>query len=285
MSKILLSFDVEEFDMPLEYGRDISLAEQMDIGIKGLDAIEPILHEVPTTLFTTANFADHFPERIRSLSDDHEIASHTYYHSQFDEADLYRSKKRLEEITGKQVTGLRMPRMKATAAQPVLDAGYAYDASIHPAWIPGRYNNLDLPRLPYTENSLLRIPASVTPKWRIPLFWLSFKCFPYKLYKEFALQTLAHDGHLSLYYHPWEFTELKHSGLPGYTRRICGDRLVERLINLIHSLSKEGEFSTMDSFAFPKGPSILDHTSDSLKNKSFQEITNQATTQGSAFNA
>lgn len=285
MSKILLSFDVEEFDMPLEYGRDIPLTKQMDIGLKGLDAIKPILQEVPTTLFTTANFADHFPEHIRSLSENHEIASHTYYHSQFEEADLRLSKNRLEKITGKKVLGLRMPRMKATKAEPVIDAGYAYDASIHPAWLPGRYNNLDLPRLPYHEKSLLRIPASVTPKWRIPLFWLSFKCFPYKLYKEFALKTLAHDGQLSLYYHPWEFTELKHSGLPSYTRRICGDRLVERLINLIQSLSKEGEFSTMASFAFPESPNIHDHSSATLKNSSFQEITNQATTQGSAFNA
>ncbi|MFN5642688.1 MAG: polysaccharide deacetylase family protein [Sphingobacteriales bacterium] len=282
MNNILLSFDVEEFDMPLEYGHKISSMEQMEVGYRGLDAIAPILHEVPTTLFTTANFADHFPEKIKSLADTHEIASHTYYHSSYSSANLLRSRVRLEEITHKKIYGLRMPRMRATCAKSVLDAGYAYDASIHPTWLPGRYNNLHLSRLPYIDQELWRIPASVTPKWRIPLFWLSFKCFPFSLYKEFALRTLTHDGHLSLYFHPWEFTDLKGSGLPLYTRLICGDRLVERLINLINVLSKYGTFTTMASFA------KNDHAVfrlDSLKNNSLQEITSQVTTQGNAFNA
>jgi len=30
---ILLSFDVEEFDMPLEYGRPLSITEQMAVGM------------------------------------------------------------------------------------------------------------------------------------------------------------------------------------------------------------------------------------------------------------
>lgn len=284
MRKILLSFDVEEFDMPLEYGQQISLTEQMEVGYAGLEAIAPILNEVSTTLFTTANFADHFSEEIASLSDVHEIASHTYYHSSFQEEDLLSSKSRLEKITGKKVFGLRMPRMQATAPSPVLNAGYAYDASIHPAWIPGRYNNLQLPRLPYVDGELFRIPASVTPSLRVPLFWLSFKCFPYKLYKEFVLRTLEKDGHVSLYYHPWEFTDLKHSGLPLYTRRICGEQLVERLMNLIQVLSKEGEFCTMAEFSENTIAQVVP-ASTSLKNSSFQEMANQATTQGSALSA
>ena len=35
--KILLSFDVEEFDMPLEYGFSISPEQQMQVGKLGLD--------------------------------------------------------------------------------------------------------------------------------------------------------------------------------------------------------------------------------------------------------
>ena len=34
--RILLSFDVEEFDMPLEYGFPIPPDQQMEIGKKGL---------------------------------------------------------------------------------------------------------------------------------------------------------------------------------------------------------------------------------------------------------
>ena len=67
-------------------------------------------------------------------------------------------------------------------------AGYCYDASIHPTWLPGRYNNLHLPKTSYFDNELLRIPASVSPTLRIPLFWLSFKNFPFEYYKKLAIK-------------------------------------------------------------------------------------------------
>lgn len=249
--KILLSFDVEEFDMPIEYGRQISVAEQMAVGMEGLDAISPILSEdgIVATLFTTAYFAEYFPAQIFELSEKHEIASHTFYHSNFETKHLSESKKRLEELTGKKITGIRMPRMKAVNSDSVLFAGYDYDASIHPTWLPGRYNNLSLSRTPYFDKQLLRIPASVTPAYRIPLFWLSFKNFPFEVYKRLALKTLKNDGLLSLYFHPWEFANISKYGLPNYTKRICGNALVERLQKLLACLKQEGEFLTMDNYS------------------------------------
>lgn len=248
--KILLSFDVEEFDMPIEFGHPIELTEQMAIGMKGLNAISPILNdeEFKATLFTTANFADYFPEQISSLAKKHEIASHTYFHSHFEYKDLATSKRTLEEITGKEIYGLRMPKMKAVDSNHVFHAGYTYDASIHPTWLPGRYNNLNMPRKPYFENKLLRIPATVTPSLRIPLFWLSFKNFPFEIYRRMAIHTLKKDGILSLYYHPWEFIDINHYGLPTYTRRICGEKLLERLLKFLVILKAEGEFITMYDF-------------------------------------
>lgn len=245
--KVLLSFDVEEFDMPLEYQFKIPIEEQMRVGIKGLDAIAPILDSVACTLFTTANFANHFPERIKALAKSHEIASHTFYHTAYTTEDLLKSKLRLEEITGEKVTGLRMPRMRPVLMKDVLAAGYQYDSSINPTWLPGRYNNFHLPRTVYNEDGVKRIPASVSPGIRIPLFWLSFKNMPYNLYLQLCKQTLARDGYLCLYFHPWEFTSIEQFGLPGYTRRWCGSKLVERLNKLIRDLSKEANFSTMNT--------------------------------------
>lgn len=40
---ILLSFDIEEFDMPLEYGKDISFQDQMEISRKGTIIILDLL--------------------------------------------------------------------------------------------------------------------------------------------------------------------------------------------------------------------------------------------------
>ncbi|MEO5907892.1 MAG: polysaccharide deacetylase family protein [Ginsengibacter sp.] len=250
MMKILLTFDVEEFDLPMEYGIAISNDEQMAVGKKGLDAINEVLEDadIQCTLFTTANFALHFPENIFKLSQRHEIASHTYFHSSFKQEDLKNSRLALENITLKKVFGLRMPRMKKIKPGWIIEAGYSYDSSINPTWIPGRYNNFSKPRILFMDSGLSKIPVSVTPNLRIPLFWLSFKNFPYQYFKRIALQTLKHDGYLSLYFHPWEFTDLSNYNLPGMVKSKSGIELLDRIKRLISDLKNEGDFITMNSF-------------------------------------
>lgn len=247
---VLLSFDVEEFDMPLEYGFAISPEEQMLVGKKGLDAIDLVLDDpsVEATLFTTANFALQYPNQMRALAARHEIASHTFYHSSFENADLLRSKETLETICKRKVAGLRMPRMRPVSLEEVKKAGYAYDSSVNPTWLPGRYNNLHISRTVYREEDMLRIPASVSPKLRIPLFWLSFKNLPYYWFRRLALQTLKKDGYLCLYFHPWEFTTIHEYGLPGYTRKPDGELLLSRLQQLVTDLKKEAQFISMERF-------------------------------------
>lgn len=247
---VLLSFDVEEFDMPREYRFQITPEEQMRVGKAGLDAITPLLDDaaLETTLFTTAHFAMQYPDAIRMLSAKHEIASHTFFHSSFTDEHLAASKIKLEEITGKPVTGLRMPRMRQVSMQEVKKAGYLYDSSVNPTWLPGRYNNRHLPRTLYREEGMLRVPASVSPRLRIPLFWLSFKNFPFDIFKKLALQTLARDGYICLYFHPWEFTSIDTYGLPAYTRKPDGIRLLDKLTRLIYELKPEAEFISIRSF-------------------------------------
>jgi len=248
--KILLSFDVEEFDMPLEYNFNIAIETQMEIGKKGLDNLMPILNNqsYSSTLFTTANFANHYPDIIKTLSDKHEIASHTFFHSIYTKGHLLSSRLRLSEIIEKPVKGLRMPRMRNVPMKDIQEAGYLYDASMHPTWLPGRYNNLSKPRILYKEEGIIRVPASVSPNFRIPLFWLSFKNFPYALYLKLALQTLRKDGYLSLYFHPWEFTNINAYGLPKYTTKGSDNELLDKLYQLLSDLIKQAEFITMADF-------------------------------------
>jgi len=248
---ILLSFDVEEFDMPLEYQQAISLQEQLHIGKLGLDAITPILNDksIATTLFTTATYAINFPEDIKALAQQHEIASHTYYHSNFEDAHLLSSRLALEAITHTPVTGLRMPRMRKVEMSEVLKAGYTYDSSINPTFLPGRYNNLHLPRTVYQDEGMTRIPASVTPNFRVPLFWLAFKNMPYFLFKSLVIQTLKKDGYVCLYCHPWEFSDaIATTALPSYTKRWSGKVLTDRLYRLVNDLKKEGDFISIQQF-------------------------------------
>ncbi|MEO8762759.1 MAG: hypothetical protein ABI416_00635 [Ginsengibacter sp.] len=257
--KILLTFDIEEFDLPNEYGMSLSVAEQMAIGKQGLDVIREIL-DAPTTsctLFTTANFALKYPARIAKLSLDHEIASHTFFHSSFRREDLLNSRQVLQDIISKRVYGLRMPRMKKIEGGWIRKAGYSYDASLNPTWIPGKYNNFRMPRNCYEENGITRVPASVSANFRIPLFWLAFKNLPYAYFKRLALQAFQKDGYLSLYFHPWEFLDLKDFNLPAIIKRKSGPELLDKLKRLISDLKTVGEFTTIQSFLESSEPRLV----------------------------
>ena len=239
---IYLSFDIEEFDMPKEYGFDIPFERQMSISREGLTAILDLLqkHEAKATFFSTVVFAQNASDLIqRLLSEGHEFASHTYYHSDFAIEHLRSSKEALESQFGVSIEGLRMPRMLEVSATDVSQAGYSYNSSVNPTFLPGRYNKLQVPRALFREGDLWQIPAAVSP-WRIPLFWLSFHNFPLWYYKYLLVRTIRSLGYAALYFHPWEFTDLhqKEFNFPFYVMRNTGEAMIARFDKLL-SYAKE----------------------------------------------
>lgn len=251
MSSIILTFDVEEFDIPEEYGQTLDWETKITIGTRGLENVLTLIepYGIPCTFFTTSKFALEQPEMIKALSEKHEIASHGHDHSYFEVAHLAASKKILEDITQKPIYGYRMARLAPVDGAEIAKAGYTYNSSMNPTWIPGRYNHLDKPRHPYFEDNVLIVPTSVTPNFRIPLFWLAIKNFPMWWLKKQLVYTLKKDGFLSLYFHPWEFTDVTTFGLPGYISKHSGEGMIQRLQELISLLKTEGEFVTMKSFS------------------------------------
>jgi peptidoglycan/xylan/chitin deacetylase (PgdA/CDA1 family) len=252
-NKILITVDLEEFDLPLEYNQHLEPARQLEISTVGLAMLKTIidLHRIPVTFFTTAFFAENNPQIIRELSDTgHEIASHLYYHSSYDSNHLGASRKKLMEITGKTVAGVRMPRMKKIEPALVREAGYLYDSSLNPTYLPGRYNDFFKPRSIFRDEAtgLVILPLSVSPLIRFPLFWLSFKNIPPDLYKSICRQALKKDSYLHLYFHPWEFADLDTFKIPRYIKNISGVKLAERFDDLLNSFKSEAVFSTAIDF-------------------------------------
>jgi hypothetical protein len=249
---LLLTFDVEEFDLPLEYGIRISKEEQFEITDRGMKSLMHILEKnsIPATFFTTGSYALRNPDLIKSLSKEHEIASHAMTHSGFLINDYSESKRCLELITGQKVNGFRMPRFAKTDPWLIMEAGYKYDSSYNPTWIPGRYNNLDLPRKfhRHKQFEFTEIPVSVSPVMRLPLFWLSFKMLPLSVYQSLCKLTLEHDTYLNLYFHPWEFVDLRSYDIPKYIRNTSGDVFADRFQAFLSYLSAYGKFSTVSSF-------------------------------------
>ena len=80
---------------------------------------------------------------------------------------------------------------------------------------------------------------------RFPLFWLSLHLLPERLYRMLARRTLAHDGMLVLYFHPWEFSpELPKRAVglkvPRRIRVNLGRPMLDRLERLILDLRRTG---------------------------------------------
>src|SRR5471030_71025 len=208
---ITLGFDVEEFDMPFEYGKTLPFSEQLSISTTGTLLILNLLREtgIKATFFCTAHYALHQPGIIKQIADaGHEIASHGYYHLDFKPQHLEQSKTVLEQLSGAKITGYRMARMMPVDELEIKKAGYTYNSSLNPTWIPGRYNNLKKPRTWFFDQGVLQIPASVSSSVRFPLFWLTFHNLPLSLIKQMSTGAIKKDGYLNLYFHPWEFTDL-----------------------------------------------------------------------------
>lgn len=251
-NKILLTFDLEEFDLPLEFGCSISTDDQMNITNEGLEKVNALLnnYNIKATFFVTSVYALSNPATISQIAAKHEISSHSHNHSGFVRGDYAKSKQILEEISHVKVKGFRMPRFDEVDYNELKDCGYVYDSSLNPTFIPSRYNHFAMPRTLFTDpgTGLTILPVSVSPVIRLPLFWLSFKNIPFDLYSYLCRQTIIKDKYLHLYFHPFEFADIKSFKIPSYIKNPDGDALTGRLEKLLVYLKKLGEFNTISEF-------------------------------------
>lgn len=249
---ILLTIDLEEFDLPLEHGIFLPPDKQTEISTCGLERVNSLLNEfnIRITYFITARYALANEAVIKKIGLKHEIASHGCNHTVFEVEDPLKSKRVLESISGQTISGFRMPRMTKTDLKIIKSAGYAYDSSVNPTYIPSRYNYLSKPRTFFTdeETGLVVIPVSVSPVIRFPLFWLSFKNLPSGIYNQLCRITLNSDEYLHLYFHSWEFADIRQFKIPGYLKRISGDNFTAEFAGLLNYLKNKGEFITISEF-------------------------------------
>jgi peptidoglycan/xylan/chitin deacetylase (PgdA/CDA1 family) len=241
---VLLSFDLEEFDLPVECGQPIPLRRQIEAGAEGVAPLLDLLDrlQLPATFFVTAHFAEHRPALVRRIADRHEIASHSYYHGRFELLDVWRSRDRLQQLTGEPIDAFRRPRLADTNRHVIQAAGFRYNSSNNPTWLPGRYNHFRRPRRPFRTGRVWQLPISTTPRLRLPLFWLSFKHMPTALLRNALRSTLEHDGHLNLFFHPWEFIDLTPYRVPWTVRRCAGQAMLDHLEAHLRWLKQHATF-------------------------------------------
>lgn len=254
MKTILLTFDTEEFDLPLEYGINISEEQQFETTKKGLEDILNLLkkYNLHATFFTTARFARKFPSLIKDISQEHEIACHGYEHSDSYIKDISKiqiANEQIEKIIKKPVHGFRAPRFQIKNLSGLSKFGFSYDSSINPTFIPGRYMNLLKKRKIHKIGEIIEVPLSVLPLVRFPLFWLSFKILPLNCAKIFTKINFTSNNYTMHVFHPWEFADLSNFNIPKYIKNPDSDELLNKLEDYIEFCKRKGyEFETVGDF-------------------------------------
>ncbi|MBY0111188.1 MAG: polysaccharide deacetylase family protein [Phycisphaerales bacterium] len=251
-STVLLSFDAEEFDLPLEFGVNLPVRERFRIGGEGITRTLLLLQEcgVRATFFVTGAMAENRPDLVRWIvRDGHELASHSLVHTGFEPDHPERSRVLLERLSGAPVVGFRMPRLAKIDLGALRDAGYRYDASLNPIWLPGRYNKLNSPRTTHQREGVVVIPAGTSPLIRWPLFWLAFKNQPRLLTRCTTAWSLSWDRVTPLYFHPWELMNIQGHGLPRWLTRRSGTEMVAALREHLRWLKQRARFITFAEHA------------------------------------
>jgi peptidoglycan/xylan/chitin deacetylase (PgdA/CDA1 family) len=251
MRSILLTWDIEEFDAPEDFGAprkpDGGLSRGGSIWENWLVYAQK--WNVPATCFVTGRMAEAFPALLAdSRATAHEIASHGWTHERGADLRLKESREKLASLAGCLIQGFRSPRLRHVPTSDISEAGYQYDASSNPALVPGRYCRWRENRLPHRRGNLWEVPASVLPLIRFPLFWATFHILPLPLYQAACRMVLATDGLLTLYFHPWELSDLNEPKLPRWLRKRPKAQRVERMVRLIRWLGTIGTFRTISDY-------------------------------------
>lgn len=177
------------------------------------------------TCFVLGKFAERFPACVqRMAADGHEVASHGYGHievfrqapAEFRE-DVRRSKRLLEELTGRSVAGYRAPDFSITrrslwALEILATEGFQYDSSIYPIR-HGRYGIPGWPvqpvrvRLPSSDH-IVQLPLATVEALgrRWPVAGGGYhRLLPWWLIRWAIRRTLKAGGTFVSYCHPYEF--------------------------------------------------------------------------------
>jgi polysaccharide deacetylase family protein (PEP-CTERM system associated) len=218
------------------------------------------------TFFTLGWVAEHFPEVVRRISKaGHEVASHGMQHIRvWDQspedfrADITRTKKLLEDVTGQRVRGYRaaswsLDERTPWAHQIMAESGYVYSSSIFPI-SHDHYGIPDAPVYPFFVKSagILEIPASTSRllSRNVPAAgggW--FRLLPLPISRWLLRRSRHSTGAPAVFYfHPWELDpdQPRVQGISTRTRfrhYINLTRFEPRLAQILH----EFEWDRMDA--------------------------------------
>lgn len=208
------------------------------------------------TFFVSGRFARDNVEVGDISLYEHEVASHGFYHRDLNKLDRDELEAEIALSCGilrVDPVGFRAPycSFSEELLEVLEEYDFLYDSSIHPTYIPFRYDNRKYPIKPFKMCGILEIPISVDPIYRFPMSWIWMRNFGVK-WSLCAARSLLRQGiDVVFYAHSWEFHDislLKYISWP--KRRRTGSGFIKMIEIFITSLLDEGcKFITMEEKA------------------------------------
>jgi polysaccharide deacetylase family protein (PEP-CTERM system associated) len=270
--KSIMSVDVEDWfhilDLPSapSMGEWASLPSRVEANlIRLLDLFEE--EGVKVTCFFLGWVAEHHKGAVTEASGrGHEIASHGYCHRLVYEMgreeflqDAVRSRKILEDITGKPVLGYRSAGFSTTRRTPwffeaLVEAGYRYDSSVFPG--PRQHGGMTtddyMPhRVGGPGTPLVEFPVSVKRVLGRPLCFFGggyLRLFPYFVIRRMVRKVLAEGRPAIFYVHPREI-DPDHPHLKmGWGRRFRSYVNLKSTEPKLRRITRDFELTTFSAF-------------------------------------
>ena len=222
-------FQVENFKSHIPYeswnNRELRVEKNTNLLLDLFDSIEIENSNKPkATFFILGWIAERFPGLVKEIvSRGHEVASHGYHHhlcsTQKKEEliqDMTDSKKLLEDITGKSISGYRAPSfdINEDILKIIEDCGYIYDSSYNSFSAHGRYGTIDLMAFKKrgvcaaVSDNFFEIPVSNLSFFNKTIPWGGggyFRLIPSPLFNKGVKSILTNEDAFIFYTHPWEF--------------------------------------------------------------------------------
>jgi len=224
--------DVEEYFHPTALSRYYPMSGWDSLTRRSPAVVSQLLEflqafDTRGTFFIVGWLAEREPDMVRAISDSgHEIASHGWEHELvgrlgpegFRES-IRKSKRVLEDISGRQVRGYRAPSFSIMpglewAFDVLLEEGFAYDASLFPVRRHPTYGYPGAVRYPHQlsrpTGKLIEVPAT-TVQWAGGIWPASggayFRLLPYGLVRAGLREAARANSPGMFYIHPWELDD------------------------------------------------------------------------------
>ena len=265
-----MTVDVEDYFQVSAFEKYISKSDWGDIECRVEKNTNKILDvfasaNVKATFFMLGWVAERYPDMIkRIVSEGHELASHGYEHIRVTQqtqeeffADISKTKKLLEDMSGTEVIGYRAASYSIGASNlwaldKLKEAGYLYSSSIYPIK-HDLYGMPDAPRFAFrlNEHAILELPVTTVEmnKHKFPCGGGGyFRLFPYAFSRWMMNRVNKKDSQSCIFYfHPWEIDpeQPKQNGISIKTRFRHYLNL-KRMQNRLESLLDDFAWDRMD---------------------------------------